>query len=414
VLIEGRYFKDCLDWLNQWPAEGRIHVSAVERMLNALEQARTRKDFYLNVGGEGKPNQTWMRYDENWFQFTDDNGACQETLFYDGQYYRNAYRYIGRDYVTEGGEWKAESMSETFDLPWPMNCRQDPADYEHVETIYNEYGVPTVTLRYLPDGTLLHLLVQEEGGWISRYDVESSDGAVVHHNLWSPNSSGTGIVLYGHYLEETGQLRDQFGNTNLYTREELEIQEERCRVALAAFQAADHYSLIQTDQGYDPHAQETTLLIWNSGDNWLRQYRAEVRTYTYLQYQGSQYQKYTSTTMTKPWAAADLSVEVDCRDSWLREYQWDPENTYCDLYVADAEHEGYTRINLFVMDDAMWGGCYYLYFTLDDQGNLWDVRKDWSVGESNVHRSSYIQLYYNDGNAVADYIAEAYREAAGE
>ena len=412
VLIEGRYFKDCLDWLNQWPAEGRVQVSAVERMLNALEQARTREDFYLNANAEGQPERIWIRSGENWYRSTDDNGSCQEFLFYDGQHYRNEYRYIGPDYVTEGGEWRKEDSGEPFEPPWPMNGQQDPTDYAYVETTYSKYGVPTVTLRYLPNNSLLHLLVQEEGGWVSSYDIESDDGTRIHYSLWNPISSGGDYALYNYYLIASGHMHDYFGE--IYTREELDAQEERCRVALEAFQTADSYSLIQTDRGYNPNLEETLLLIWDDGDNWLRQYIEEVRTYSYLQYEGRQYQKYNSTTMVTLWTETDLSGEADCRDSWLREFQWDSENTYCSYYSDDAEHDDFTRIGLFVLDDTMQGGCYFLDFTLDDQGKIWNVSKNWTVGNGNPVRSSYIQVYYSDGDAVTDYITDAYREAIAE
>lgn len=415
VLIEGRSYRDCTEWLAQWPVEGLVQVDTVERMLNALERERIREGFYLSSSCEEQRNQIWMRDSGNWYHYTDDNGSCEEYLFYDGQHYHNEYRYVGPDYVTEGGQWQAEDVGASFELPWPMNEKQDPADYEYVETTYNKYEVPTVTLRYLPDGTLLHLLVQEAGGWVSSYDVESSDGTTVHYGVWNPSSSGTAYSLLNHYWEATGQMREQLVNNDYtFTREELDAQKERCRRALEEFQAADSYSLMQTDLGYDPHAEESTLLVWNSGDNWVRQYSAEVSTDTYLQYDGHQYQKYASTTMTKPWAEADLSGETDCRDSWLRQYQWDAEKTYCDYYSDDLENEGYTRIDLFVLDDAMYGGYYYMHFTLDDQGRICNVSRRWIVGNGNPSRSSYIHVYYHDGDAVATYIADAYREAVGE
>ena len=415
VEIDGIPYHECDEWLAQWPAEGRVQADMVQWALELLERERTRESFYMNtwsLSGESVPKQTWRRSGDDWWFFADDNGECTALLTYDGRQFRSEYAYIGPDYRISNTGWVETSLDETFELPWPLNEKQDPADYTYMGTDDFE-GQISVTLRYEPDGTLVQLQCWASG-WLSHYDLEYPDGTVVRCSFLDPNSAGTEYVLQSYYLEATGQLPDYMGGTNLYTREELETQAERCRVALAEFQAAESYSLIQTDRGYDSIGLETTLLIWNSGDNWLRQYQAEVRTYSYLQYEGRQYQKYNSTTMVTPWTEADLSGEADCRDTWLREFQWDPEKIYCDAYSDDAEHEGYTWISLFVLDDAVQGGYYDLHFVLDVRGNIYSVNKSWTVGENIFSRYSAIYVYYHDGNAVADYIADAYQEATAE
>lgn len=413
VTIDGEPYQDCGAWLAQWPEEGRVHVDEVQRMLNSLERERTRGD-YLLCSGDGLPERTWIRAGDDWYKLIDDNGVCRAFLSYEGRQFKTEYRYVGPNYILEDTGWREEAFAEEYALPWPLNEKQDPADYEYVETTELE-GVRTVTLRYLPDGALLRLTLQEADGWVTDFEVEASDGTKLRYSLLNPSSAGN-LMVWFEYLSATGQTESVFGNSGYVepTREELDAQEERVRLALKEFQAEDSYSLMQTDQGYDPSAVNSTLLIWNSGDNWLRQYSVEVRTESYLQYEGRQYRKYASTTMTEPWTEADLSGEEACRDSWVRQFQWDPESIYCEYFTEDAENEGHTRIRLIVLDDRVYEGYYLIEVVLDDRGQLKEMYSSWVTENGGPTFSSRVTVYYGDSDAVASYIADACREAIGE
>lgn len=398
VEIDGMDYERCDDWLVQWPAEGRVHVDEVQRGLNALEKARMRDVLYLNITAAQDRECTWMRSGDDWYKHTDDGGKCTALLAYDGQQFRREYEYVGPSYVTEDSGWKEESIDDGFALPWPMNEQQDPSDYEYVETTEFK-GATIVILRYLPDGTLLHLKYMNDG-WLDYYDLKTADGSVAQCSLMNPSSAGTELVMNSYYWAATGQQQEFFADS--IDREKTAALAEQCRLALAEFQAADSYSLMETTTiGFQG---ESSLLVWNCGENWLRQYQEEVYTDTYLQYEGQQYEKYASTTMMKPWEEADLSEEEHCRDSWLLGFQWDPEKIYCDYY---AESEMETKCSLFVLDENAVYGYYRINITLNADGRLKGV-ENYREGRSIVH------VYYNDSTAVEAYIEDAYREAVDE
>ena len=411
VEIDGIPYHECDEWLAQWPAEGRVQADMVQWALELLETERTRELFYMStwtLSGETVPQQTWRRSGDNWCVFTDDHGKCTALLSYDGRQFRSDYEYIGPNYAITDSSWVEKAFGETFDLPWPLNEKQDPADYSYVRTDDFESQI-SVTLRYEPDGTLIQLQCWA-GGWLSHYDLEYPDGTVVRSSFLDSNSFGTDYILQSHYLVATGQREEAF-DTGI-DRETAEELAERCRQALVEFQKADSYTLVETILSHG--GSERKLLIWNSGDNWLRQYTEDVYTDTYLQYNGAQYQKHTSSYMVSPWAAADLSEDPDCRDIWVRDYPWEDAEIYCDHYIIE---ESETFCFLFLLDETTQEGYFDIGVTLDADGNLIRVNGAWNVMAENdsAFSTSYnVTVRYHAPEVVEAYIQDAYQEATAE
>lgn len=400
VTIDGEAFADCGEWLAQWPEDGRVQVDEVQRMLNALERERTREVLYLHRYGEALPDQTWVRDGEDWYKISDDNGDCSAWLFYEGRQFLRTSQYVGPKYFLEDSGWVESDAGEAFDLPWPMNERQDPADYEFVETVYNEYGVATVTLRYRPDGTLLHFYM-DTGDWVSIFAAVTPEGSETRYSFLDPSSAGNGYVLMSYGMAATGQYLEEPDPYELDS-EASAMWEERCRLALEELQTADSYSLLQTE--------DATLRIWNSGDHWLRQYEYVSIQESYVCYEGRCFEKNAATVLGEhPWKeTAETEITRNIR-SWLEDYQWDGENIYCDrLY----ENDGETRVSLFCLDEGMMDGYYRITFVLDEAGRLAEVYTSGLKADSGVTDSSTVQVFYAEG--VAEYIADAYREAVGE
>lgn len=402
VTIDGEAFADCGEWLAQWPEDGRVQVDQVQRVLNALERERTKEVLYLCRYGEELPDQTWVRAGEDWYKTTDDDGKCSSWLFYEGRQFLRTSQYVGPQYYTEDSGWEETDAGEIFDLPWPMDQRQDPADYEFVEAEYDVYGVATVTLRYRPDGTVLQFYT-DLGDWVSGFYAAKPDGTEIRYSLLDPSSTGSDFVLQSYGMVATGQYQEEPDPYEL-DPEASAMWEERCRLALEELQTADSYSLLQTEN-------DAILRIWNSGDDWLRQYEYVSIQESYVCYEGRCFEKNAATVLGEhPWKeTAETEITRNIR-SWLEDYQWDGENIYCDrLY----ENDGESRVSLFCLDEGMTDGYYSLTFVLDEDGRLVEVYKNWLESDpGSASNHSTVQVFFSEG--VAEYIADAYRETAGE
>ena len=406
VMIGDVIYDQCDDWLAQWPEEGRVQVDVVERMLAALEAERTREIQCVYGTAADGVLTCWRRSGENWYKQINADGENREYLLYNGQRFFAQYRYVGPSYLVEGHSWKESETEETFDLPWPLNEMQDPADYTYVDAAEFE-GQNSVTLRYEPDGTLVRFTYWGDG-WLVRFEVESPESSVETYSFMDPSSAGSEYLLLYYYQVATGQFE---GYPQYAIDPDVAAQwKEQVRLALADFQSASVYSLMQSDTVSRPGFEDSTLLVWNSGDNWLRQYQAEVSTDYYLQYEGKQYHRYASSYMTSDWSEAELSEEENCRDSWLKEFYWDAENIYCS---GVEEREGQTWVSLFEVDDTVRNGYYSFTIVLNEQGQLAQAYKSWADLDGASYTSN-VAVYYHGSAAVESYIIDAYREAVGE